>query len=578
MRPFLNRYLVIALTSVWLVLFLSTPMLSAAIKDQIETASRPNILLISIDDLNDWVGFLSGHPLVQTPNLDRLAAESVVFSKAYCAVPVCGPSRAAVFTGLSPTQTGMYSNANHLKDVFPNARYLQQELADHGYHTLGTGKLLHGNQRGPESFSEYGPGFNKWRPLTDKENRITKKELTLPGPFVRHRVKRSSGFDITFPLNQMPRDRNRGSDRLESFDWGPIDLPESEWSDTQCANWAIQKIGESFDQPFFLGLGFYRPHQPLWAPKKYHDLYPPSEMPLPPTLKDDLADVPLIGAMIGRLPLTSGSHQTVVRHNQWQHAISAYLACISYVDHQLGRVLDTLKNSPHATNTIVIVFADHGWHLGEKEHWGKFTAWERSARVPFLIHLPSSLQKKGYLTSSIHDSPVSLIDIYPTILDLLGIERSSRLSGTSLDPILRGKTPSFSRIVTTSVGPGNHSLRSDRWRFIHYFDGSQELYDHSNDPLEHTNLAEHPDHRERVKSFLTHLPIDPSISHFIRIGEWKAIVSKTDASIALYGPGVNNVDGSKNVAEMEPQIVTQVRDYLANNPEAPRYLTLPENH
>jgi arylsulfatase A-like enzyme len=573
----LNRLFGSALKWICLAGYLAATESIVEAQNQVDSASRPNILLISIDDLNDWVGFLSGHPLVQTPNLDRLASESVVFSKAYCAVPVCGPSRAAVFTGISPTQTGMYSNANHLTKIFPNAKYLQQDLAENGYHTLGTGKLLHGNQRGPESFDEYGPGFNKWKPLTAEENRITKEELDAPGPFVQHRVQRSTGLDLTFPLNQMPRDRNPRSNRLESFDWGSIDLPEADWSDTQCADWSIQKLGESHDRPFFLGLGFYRPHQPLWAPKKYHDLYPPAEMPLPPHLEEDLDDVPLIGKMIGRLPLTSGSHATVIRHQQWQQAISAYLACISYVDHQLGRVLDALKASPHADQTIVILFSDHGWHLGEKEHWGKFTAWERSARVPFLIHLPPSLQRIGYVSSSVHDSPVSLMDIYPTVLDLLGIEKPPRLSGTSLAPLLRGENLKLSRIVSTSVGPGNHSLRSDRWRFIQYFDGSQELYDHSKDPLEQTNLANHPDHLALIRSFQSHLPVDPKISHFVRIGEWKALVSKIDQSISLFGPGVNNVDGAKDIAEAQPEIMLKVQDYLATNPEAPRYLTLPVN-
>ena len=169
------------------------------------------------------------------------------------------------------------------------------------------------------------------------------------------------------------------------------------------------------------------------------------------------------------------------------------------------------------------------------------------------------------------------MDIYPTVLDLLGIEKPPRLSGTSLAPLLRGENLKLSRIVSTSVGPGNHSLRSDRWRFIQYFDGSQELYDHSKDPLEQTNLANHPDHLALIRSFQSHLPVDPKISHFVRIGEWKALVSKIDQSISLFGPGVNNVDGAKDIAEAQPEIMLKVQDYLATNPEAPRYLTLPVN-
>ena len=537
--------------------------------------AKPNILMISIDDLNDWVGFLSGHPLVQTPNLDRLAKRSAVFTKAYCAAPVCGPSRAAVFTGLAPTRTGMYSNANHLAKLNPKARYFHQDLAQHGYHTMGTGKLLHGNQGGPESFHEYGPGFNKWNPLTKQETQISASELEANGPIIWHTVKRADGFTVRLPLNEMPRDRNPHSDRIESFDWGVIDLPESEWSDTKCADWAIGKLAEPHSKPFFLGLGFYRPHQPLWAPKKYHDLYPPSEMPLPPHLAEDLNDVPVIGKMIGRLPLTSGSHATVTKHEQWQRAISAYLACISYVDAQLGRVLNALESSPHADNTVIIVWADHGWHLGEKEHWGKFTAWERAARVPLLIHLPETLKQNGYLESGIHNTPVSLLDLYPTVLDLAGLKRSQDLDGMSLAPLLRGEKPTFSRMVATSVGPGNHSLRNQRWRFIQYYDGSHELYDLEKDPFEHSNLADRPAQQSRIQRFQSHLPVDPKISHFLRIGEWKALVSATDQSIALFGPGVANIDGSKNVAKDHPKLIHQIEAYLKHNPETPRFSSIP---
>ena len=537
--------------------------------------AKPNILMISIDDLNDWVGFLSGHPLVQTPNLDRLASRSMVFSKAYCAAPVCGPSRAAVFTGLAPTRTGMYSNANRLGKVYPTARFFQHELAQHGYHTMGTGKLLHGNQGGPESFHEYGPGFNKWKPLTTEETRISKAELDAPGPIIWHSINRATGFSLRLPLNEMPRDRNPLSARIESFDWGVIDLPESDWSDTQCADWAINKLGEAHTQPFFLGVGFYRPHQPLWAPKKYHDLYPPKDMPLPPHLKKDLNDVPAVGQMIGRLPLTSGSHATVIKHRQWQHAISAYLACISYVDAQLGRVVDALEASTHANNTVVIVWADHGWHLGEKEHWGKFTAWERAARVPLLIHLPKTLTQEGYLVSGQHDAPVSLLDLYPTILDLAGLNRITPLDGTSLAPLLRGERPKLSRTVTTSVGPGNHSLRNQRWRFIQYYDGSQELYNLEVDPFEHTNLADRPEHQHRIQDFQTHLPVDRRISHFVRLGPWKALVSAIDQSIALFGPGLGSVDGTENVAESHPDLIQQIESFLQHNLEAPRYSSIP---
>lgn len=569
-KPFPFR----ALVAVLLLLGLSA---GAAERPSTVPQPKPNFLMISVDDLNDWVGFLGGHPLVRTPHLDRLARRSVVFTQAYCAAPVCGPSRAAVFTGLAPTHTGMYSNANRLRTTFPDARFVHQHLAEHGYYTMGTGKLLHGNQGGPESFHEYGPGFNKWKPLTTAETLISKAELQTPGPYVQHRVSRPDGFELVLPLNKMPRDRNRGANRIESFDWGPIDRPESEWSDTQCANWAIQQLGKRHSKPFFLGVGFYRPHQPLWAPKKYHDLYPPEQMPIPGHLKSDLDDVPFIGKLIGRTPLTSGAHATVLAHHQWQEAISSYLACISFVDAQIGRVIHALESSSHAENTVVILWSDHGWHLGEKEHWGKFTAWERATRVPLLVCLPNRYRANLPDAPKTCDSPVSLLDLYPTILQLAEVNLPGKRDGTSLVPTLLGKEAAPDRYVATSVGPGNHSLRNKRWRYIHYYDGTHELYDLQRDPEERHNLADNPIYLEPIERFQKALPQDERISHFVRIDEWKAIVKMEEhdaPSIALFGPGVHNIDGAPDVARAHPDMIQRVKKYLTSNPNAPRFSVL----
>ncbi len=542
-----------------------------------DTPGRPNFLMISVDDLNDWVGYLKGHPLAHTPHLDRLASQSVRFTRAYCAAPACGPSRAALFTGRMPHQTGMYSNGHRLNQVYPQARYFHQHLAEAGYHTLGTGKLLHGNQDGPASFQTYGPGFNKWLPLLNHETSLTIEERQQPGPIRWHSVERPDGFHAILPLNRMPRDRNPDSARIESFDWGVLDRPDSEWSDTQCADWAVQQLQAQYDRPFFLGVGFYRPHQPLWAPKRFHDRYPPDQMPLPPAPPNDLDDIPPVGQAFGRLPLTSGSHATVVAHDQWQAAISAYLACITYVDEQIGRVLAALDASPHASNTVVILWTDHGWHLGEKEHWGKFTAWERSARVPLLIRLPQEASDRSDTPEQRgrdHQDPVSLVDLAPTILELAKTPSPTLLDGTSLVPILRSTAPTLPRTVLTTVGQGNHSLRNQRWRYIQYFDGSQELYDLQRDPNEHHNLAETSEHQRVLQHLRTHLPQDTRIAHLARIGGFKAIVRAQTQAIEIYEPGTASLEGARNQAKKHPHLVQRIRDYLITHPNAPRNLDL----
>ena len=268
-----------------------------------------NIILVTFDDMNDWVGCLEGHPQVQTPHLDRLAKRGVLFSRAHCASPVCSGSRAANFTGLMPIHNGVYGNGQRIEKTMPNAIFLPQDLARQGYHTMGTGKLLHGNSA--TILGEFGFKHKKFLPITDDETKISQAELDAPGPFVQHEIHR---LGLTMPLNQMPRDRDAKSERIDSFDRGPIDAPEEEWTDTLSTNSAVAKLREKHEKPFFLGLGVYRPHQPLWAPKKYHDLYPPESVVLPEVWADDLNDLGTLAQHFGRFPITSGSHKTVVEN------------------------------------------------------------------------------------------------------------------------------------------------------------------------------------------------------------------------------------------------------------------------
>ena len=467
---------------------------------------RPNVLFIAVDDLNDWIGCMKGHPQALTPNMDRLAARGVLFTNAHCAAPACNPSRAAIFSGRMPSVTGVWSNqSGSIGQLYPNVTHLPVAFAQSGYQTFGTGKLLH--SRGKALFNEYFSVGQRWSPLSKKSVEYTDRELPTKGTnHPRHVTQDSRGRKIVLPLNRMPSDRKPDLKDGESFDWGPFDVPDSDFGDTQITSWAIEKLTKGFDKPFFLGVGYYRPHIPLWAPKRFFDRFVDSPGPLPKIKRDDLKDLSDVGRKWALEPITAGSHATVVKYKQWQAAVEAYLACVTYVDHEIGRLLDALDNSPYRDNTLIVLWSDHGWHLGEKEHWGKWTGWERSTRVPLIIVPPKNMAGRFAAAGSRCDQPVGLIDLYPTLTELCGIKAPGKLDGESLVPLLREPKRSTGRAVVTMFDPGNTSLRTERWRFIRYADGSEELYDHRNDPKEWNNLIglkKHAAQKESLSQMLT---------------------------------------------------------------------------
>ncbi|GAB5562513.1 MAG: sulfatase [Synoicihabitans sp.] len=548
-----------------IVAFCATPF----VVPSADAADQPNILYITIDDLNDWVGVLGGHPQVKTPHIDRLAERGMLFTNAHCVVPACSGSRASNWTGLLPMRTGVYGNGQKLEKTNPGALVLPEDLAAQGYYTMGTGKLIHGKSQA--YFHTYGPDYNKWRPILDDELTITPQERADNDPYVRHEIPR---LGITMPLNQMPRDRRPDSFVIDSFDWGVIDRPESEWTDTQSADWAVEKLGEDHDQPFLLAVGFYRPHQPLWAPKKYHDMYPPESIVLPETLAGDLDDVSATAQELARYALTSGRHDTTVNHGQWRNAVSAYLACITFVDAQLGKVLDALDASDHADNTIIVLWSDHGWQLGEKEHWGKFTAWERSTRVPLVVVPAAEHTPAGFSQGKRSRAPVSLLDVYPTVIDLVGGKLRSDLDGQSLVGLMVGEPKTGNRSAITTVGRGTHTVRSWNWRYTRYFDGTQELYSLKDDPHEWHNLIDDPAHANVVKRLAKEIPEDPNYDHFVRFGDFKAVIPSDGSPLMLFGPKVAMFAEDKDVAREHPEIVAHISTYLAQNPHAPKHFSL----
>ncbi len=434
-------------------------VLSAAAPPQ----AKPNVLFIAIDDLNDWTGCLGGHPDVKTPHLDRLAARGVLFTRAYCAAPACNPSRAALMTGIRPSTSGIYHNPQPWRKspVLKDAVTIPQHFMAHGYKAVASGKIYHGGFPDPASWQEYWPSQTQNKPKD-------------------------------------PSRKEKAPGSQAHFDWGPLEEPNEEMGDWQVADWVIARLNERHDQPLFLGCGFFRPHLPWYVPKKYFDLYPLDRIALPNVKEDDLDDVPPLGKKMAR---PDGDHARVIQNNAWRHAVQGYLASISFVDDCVGRVIDALDESPHRDNTIVVLWSDHGWHLGEKLHWRKFALWEEATHNVMLMAAPGVTSPGGRC-----DAPVNLLDIYPTLIDLCGLAKKPELEGTSLLPLLKDPKAPWDRPALTTHGRNCHSLRSPRWRYIRYSDGAEELYDHDHDEMEWTNLADDPKHADVKKDLARWLP------------------------------------------------------------------------
>lgn len=414
----------------------------------------PNVLFITVDDLNDWIGCMGGHPNAKTPNLDRLASRSILFTNAHCQAPICGPSRTSFLSGLLPSTTGVYGQINTKNMVNNEAvrrvKFLPEYFAAQGYRTMGVGKIFHDG--GGEAFGEYGGRMGGFGPKPQER------------------------------MNYRP-ELYKGHGTLT--DWGAFPEQDADMPDYQSAAWAIEKLQEKSNQPFFLAAGFYRPHVPWHVPQQWFDQHPLAGVAEPDILETDLDDLPEVALRVHEMPMMPPYNWMREQH-RIAEASQAYLASVSFVDAQIGKVLDALAASPYADNTIVVLFGDHGYHLGEKLRWAKHSLWEEATKVPLMIRLPG--QKKAARS----DQAVGLIDLYPTLLQLCGLPANPLNEGLSLVPLLQEPHSSEARASITTYGRNNHAIRTGRYRYIHYEDGSEELYDHRNDPNEWTNLANKP--------------------------------------------------------------------------------------
>ena len=433
-------------------------------------AAKPNILFIAIDDLNDWVGCLGGHPQARTPNLDRLAASGVLFSNAHCAAPSCNPSRSAIFTGISPHRSGLYRNGQKMRQVLPTTELLPKTLSRAGYWSAGSGKMLHYFIDAP-SWDEYFPD----------------KKTENPFPRTLYPKKR--------PVN-LPRG---GPWQYGETDWGPLDATDAEYGgDYLVSEWVGKELLKKHDKPFFLACGIYRPHEPWFVPKKYFDAFPIEKIQLPPGYReDDLEDLPTEGKRLG--PNRYFAH--IRAHKQWRNAVQGYLASIYFADTMLGHVLDALDKGPNAKDTIVVLWSDHGWHLGEKQHWQKFTGWRACSRVPLIVRVPKGTSglPKG-TTPGTCSKPVSLLSLAPTLLELSGLPPLKNHDGPSLIPLLADPNTKWPHVAITHLdSPGSFGLSAENWRYIHYAKGGEELYNVGSDPYEWRNLANQKTHQATLE-------------------------------------------------------------------------------
>lgn len=441
---------------------------------------RPNVLFIAVDDLNDWIGCLGGHPQTKTPNFDRLAASGVLFKNAYCPGASCNPSRAAILSGLPPHRSGLYNNRQKMREVMPQTELLPRYFSKHGYWSAGSGKILH--------YFIDAPSWDNYFPAKEKEN---------PFPSTFYPAKR--------PVN-LPR---AGEWQYVETDWAALDVSDAQFGgDWLVTKWIGEQLQRQHEQPFFLACGLYRPHEPWFVPKQYFEPFPLESIQLPKGYKaDDLDDLPAAGQRIAR----NRYFEHIRNEGQWKKGIQAYLAAIHFADAMLGRVLDALDKSPQRDNTIVVLWSDHGWHLGEKEHWQKFTGWRVCARVPLMVRVPKGVPglPEGTRPGSACDRPVSLTDLFATLTALCGLPAKQDIESRSFLPLLRDPAAPWPHAAITHLDrPENYAISTERWRYIHYFDGGEELYDIGSDPNEWTNLATKLDHREKLAELRALAPKD----------------------------------------------------------------------
>lgn len=426
-------------------------------------SARKNVLFLIADDLNTALGCY-GHPLVQTPHLDRLAARGTRFDHAYCQFPLCGPSRNSFLTGRYPNQTGILSNAQIFRQTIPSTISLPQSFRLDGWFVGRIGKLYHfnvPNSIGTDGHDDPGSWELELNPAgCDRLEEMPNIFSLIPGQ-----------FGGTLSWYASPQSDERHTDGKQATE----------------AAWVLERCARQKDRPFFLAVGFFRPHTPYVSPQGYFDRYPPASMPVVQGITEDQKDVPA-AALASRKKEEEGMSDDLRRR-----AVQAYFASITFMDAQVGHVLESLDRLGLAQDTVIVFTSDHGYHLGEHGLWQKMSIFEESTRVPLIIAAPGVSSPGARVTT-----PVGLIDLYPTLTELGGVKAPADLPGQSLVPMLKDPTAPGRGWALSQVSRGSgtngfmgYSLRTVRWRYTEWDEGrkGRELYDHDADPKELTNLA-----------------------------------------------------------------------------------------
>ncbi len=460
-----------------------------------------NVLFISIDDLNDWIGPFGGHPQATTPHMDRFAEQGAfVFQNAHCAGPVCGPSRSALLSGFMPNRTGAYGNAHQMlySDLVQTHATLPEYFAKHGYHTLSRGKIFHAH--GTENGFDRGQwAFEDWSEGTGS-NRVIRNRLT-------------SRRDQLINGEEQPSPYSRGAG--SPFAWGPTQQNTAETRDYQAAQWAADQIQDGFNKPFFLALGISKPHLTWFVPQEFFDRFDLETLEEPPYRLDDLDDITTPDGEMKFEP--SNDFLWTTTENLYREATRAYLAASSYADTCVGVVLNALEQSPYADNTIVVIWGDHGWHLGEKLRYRKAALWVESTRLPLMIRLPGQTERQDTVR------PVNLVDLFPTLIELCGLPEKPELDGRSLVPLMDNPQRAWPYPAITIRGVDSASVRDEIWSYIRYEDGTEELYHRADDPHEWTNLMHRmtPEAEAARSRLASHIPTEWAEPLPTYPSEWK---------------------------------------------------------
>lgn len=434
---------------------------------------RPDVLFISIEDVSPQRFGCWGNTVCKTPNIDQLARESLRFDLAHCSAPPCNPSRASLLSGLRPETTKVFGNATDWTEALKPGTTMPEHFRANGYETIRVGKIFH---RG-----------NKDRVYadTDRWSRVIRESEGLPRPKHRRRPLRGPGVEFA-KRKKEAAEQGRHIGGGSPFLYGPSGLGDLEEPDGMSATQAIKVLSWKHDKPLFLALGFHKPHLSFTAPDKYFAMYPPEMMVIPENPGSDADGMPT-----DKSELSESNPHTL---EQWREAIAAHYACVTFIDAQVGRVLEALAESSRAEDTIVVLWSDHGFMLGEHYRWRKGALYDIGVRVALLIKAPGITEP-----GSVCKRPVESIDIFPTLFELCGIAIPKGLEGISMRPLLKNPSMSWKKGAITTQGEANRSIRTERWRYTEYGGPTKaELFDCQNDPGELTNLAGDPRYADIV--------------------------------------------------------------------------------